>query len=119
VLAPDRDVPLHFLRAGDQRTVATSTIVDGVRQDVLSADGQRALDEAVAIGTDLPPAVRAVDVGEHGAGEGGIAVLVSSSSGAACGSPPTRGRAAAASTAPRRPTCRAPIAPIASGRRRG
>ena len=62
VLAPDRDVPLHFLRAGDQRTVASSTIVDGVRQDVLSADGQRALDEAVAIGTDLPPAVRRAQI---------------------------------------------------------
>lgn len=58
VLAPGRDVPLHFLRAGDQRTVASSTIVDGVRQDVLSAEGQGAVDAAVAVGTDLPPSVR-------------------------------------------------------------
>lgn len=60
VLAPGRTVPITFLRAPDQGTVAASTIVDGVRQDVPSAAGAEALARAVDVATDLPPSVRSV-----------------------------------------------------------
>ncbi|HWP67404.1 MAG TPA: PIG-L family deacetylase [Candidatus Limnocylindria bacterium] len=41
VLAPNRRVPLEFLRGPDQRLVAASSLVDGRRVDTLSADGER------------------------------------------------------------------------------
>jgi LmbE family N-acetylglucosaminyl deacetylase len=60
VLAPTRHVPIDFLRAPDQGTVASSTIVGGVRQDVLSAAGADAVTRAVARAMQLPGSVRSV-----------------------------------------------------------
>jgi len=60
VLAPTRDVPIDFMRGPDQGLVASSTIVDGVRQDVLSPAGASAVARAVPIATQLPPSVRSV-----------------------------------------------------------
>ena len=60
VLAPSRDVPIDFLRGPDQGLVASSTVVDGVHQDVLSPQGTRAVERAVPLATQLPPSVRSV-----------------------------------------------------------
>jgi LmbE family N-acetylglucosaminyl deacetylase len=60
VLAPSRDVPIDFLRGPDQGLVASSTVVDGVRQDVLSPAGASALARAIPLATQLPPSVRSV-----------------------------------------------------------
>lgn len=60
VIAPDREVPIDFLRGPDQRLVASSTLVDGRHVDVLSSDGARVVDEAVQIATQIPPSIRTV-----------------------------------------------------------
>jgi LmbE family N-acetylglucosaminyl deacetylase len=60
VLAPTRDVPIDFLRGPDQGLVASSSVVDGVRQDVLSPAGASALERAAPLATQLPPSVRSV-----------------------------------------------------------
>lgn len=60
VLAPTRDVPIDFLRGPDQGLVASSTLVDGVRQDVLSPAGASAVARAIALATQLPASVRSV-----------------------------------------------------------
>jgi LmbE family N-acetylglucosaminyl deacetylase len=53
-------VPIDFLRGLDLRLVASSRVVDGVREDVLSAEGQRVLTGAVEVATDLPASVSEV-----------------------------------------------------------
>jgi LmbE family N-acetylglucosaminyl deacetylase len=60
VLAPTRDVPIDFLRGPDQGLVASSTVVAGVRQDVLSPAGADAVAGAVPLAMQLPPSVRSV-----------------------------------------------------------
>jgi LmbE family N-acetylglucosaminyl deacetylase len=60
VLAPDRDVPISFLRGPDMGLVASSTLVDGVRQDQLTDAGTAAVAAAVPIAMDLPASVRRV-----------------------------------------------------------
>ena len=60
VLAPMRDVPIDFLRGPDQGLVASSTVVDGVRQDVLSPAGASTVARAVPLAAQLPPSVRSV-----------------------------------------------------------
>jgi len=60
VLAPTRAVPIDFLRGPDLRLVASSTVVDGVRQDVLSPAGADVVARAVPLATQLPPSVRSV-----------------------------------------------------------
>ncbi len=60
VLAPGRAVPIDFMRGPDQGLVASSTAVAGVRQDVLSPAGMRAVERAVPLATQLPPSVRSV-----------------------------------------------------------
>ena len=60
VLAPSRDVPIDFLRGPDQGLVASSTVVDGVRQDVLSPAGASTVARAIRLATQLPPSVRSV-----------------------------------------------------------
>jgi LmbE family N-acetylglucosaminyl deacetylase len=60
VIAPDREIPIDFLRGPDQRLVASSTLVAGRHVDVLSSDGARVVDEAVQIATQLPPSIQTV-----------------------------------------------------------
>jgi len=60
VLAPNREVPIDFMRGPDQGLVESSTMVDGVRQDVLSPAGVSAVARAVPIAIQLPPSVRSV-----------------------------------------------------------
>lgn len=60
VLAPTRDVPIDFLRGPDMGLVASSSVVDGVRQDVLSDAGASAVARAVPLATQLPPSVHSV-----------------------------------------------------------
>ncbi len=60
VLAPNRDVPIDFLRGPDQGLVASSTLVDGLRVDVLSPAGETTVNRAVQIATQLPGSVRRV-----------------------------------------------------------
>jgi LmbE family N-acetylglucosaminyl deacetylase len=60
VLAPTRTVPIDFLRGPDQGLVASSTVVDGVRQDVLSPAGVDVMARAIPLATQLPPSVRSV-----------------------------------------------------------
>jgi LmbE family N-acetylglucosaminyl deacetylase len=56
-LAPGRRVPLRFFRGPDQRLVASSTITNGVRQDTLSADGERVVGDVVARFARLPRSI--------------------------------------------------------------
>ena len=60
VLAPDRTVPIDFLRGPDKGLVASSPLVNGLRVDTLSPEGQSAVDRAVQIATNLPSSVRSV-----------------------------------------------------------
>lgn len=60
IMAPNREVPIDFLRGPDQRLVASSSVVAGLRVDVLSAAGTSAVERAVQIATRLPPSVRKV-----------------------------------------------------------
>jgi LmbE family N-acetylglucosaminyl deacetylase len=60
VLAPNRDVPIEFLRGPDQGLVASSTLVGGLHVDVLSLEGETAVNRAVQIATQLPSSVRSV-----------------------------------------------------------
>jgi LmbE family N-acetylglucosaminyl deacetylase len=60
VLAPTRDVPIDFLRGPDMGLVASSSVIDGVRQDVLSDAGASAVAGAVPLATQLPPSVHSV-----------------------------------------------------------
>jgi LmbE family N-acetylglucosaminyl deacetylase len=60
VLAPNRAVPIDFMRGPDQGLVASSTVVDGVRRDVLSPAGTSAVARAIPVATQLPPSVRSV-----------------------------------------------------------
>ncbi|MBK7977874.1 MAG: PIG-L family deacetylase [Deltaproteobacteria bacterium] len=57
ILAPDREVPIAFERGPDQGLVASTKLVDGLRQDTLTAAGEAALAAAVADATDLPASV--------------------------------------------------------------
>lgn len=59
-LAPERDVPIDFERGPDLGLVTSSRLVDGVRQDVLSAAGEAALAGAVEAASSLPADVREV-----------------------------------------------------------
>jgi len=60
VIAPDRDVPITFLRGPDQGLVQSSTLVDGVRADVLSPAGASAVQAAVETATQLPASIHSV-----------------------------------------------------------
>lgn len=60
VLVPDRDVPIDFLRGPDQGLVASSTVVGGIRQDVLTPEGEQVAERAVALALQVPDSVRAV-----------------------------------------------------------
>jgi LmbE family N-acetylglucosaminyl deacetylase len=60
VIAPDRDIPIAFMRGPDQGLVASSSVVDGIRQDVLSAAGETAVQGAVQMATQLPNSVQTV-----------------------------------------------------------
>jgi LmbE family N-acetylglucosaminyl deacetylase len=60
VLAPNRDVPIDFLRGPDQGLVASSRLVGGLHVDVLSPEGETAVSRAVQIATQLPGSVRSV-----------------------------------------------------------
>jgi LmbE family N-acetylglucosaminyl deacetylase len=60
VLAPEREVPLGFMRGLDQGLVESSTMENGIRHDVLSPDGARALAGAAAFAQDVPRSVRRV-----------------------------------------------------------
>jgi LmbE family N-acetylglucosaminyl deacetylase len=57
VLAPGRGLPLRFLRGPDQRLVASSTLVDGVRLDTFSADGDAVIARAVRRIRRLPTSI--------------------------------------------------------------
>jgi len=58
VLAPTRDVLIDFLRGPDQGLVASSTIIDGIRQDVLSPEGTSVVERGLPIATQVPSSVR-------------------------------------------------------------
>ena len=60
IIAPDRDVPLSFVRGPDQGLVASSTLVDGVRQDVLTPAGETAVARAVQLAMQIPESVQDV-----------------------------------------------------------
>ncbi|HXQ20030.1 MAG TPA: PIG-L family deacetylase [Candidatus Acidoferrales bacterium] len=60
VISPDRDIPIAFLEGPDQGLVASSTVVNGIRQDVLSPAGETAVQRAVQIATQLPDSVQTV-----------------------------------------------------------
>ncbi len=60
VLVPERPVPIDFLRGPDQGLVTSSTLVGGLRVDTLSTAGTDIVGRAVALATQLPPAVRKV-----------------------------------------------------------
>ncbi len=60
VLAPGRNVPIDFLRGPDQGLVESSTMVGGVRQDVLTVEGERVVEGVVELATQLPPSVNRV-----------------------------------------------------------
>ncbi len=57
ILAPHRRVPLHFLRGPDQGLVASSTLTNGVRQDVYTPAGERAIAGVVAVVARLPRSI--------------------------------------------------------------
>ena len=60
VLVSDRDVPIDFLRGPDQGLVASSTVVDGIRQDVLAPEGEQVTERAVELAAQVPNSVRSV-----------------------------------------------------------
>lgn len=60
VLAPGREVPIDFERGPDQGLVSASRLVDGVRQDTLTAAGEAAVDGAVTAAIDLSTTIREV-----------------------------------------------------------
>ncbi|HZR81217.1 MAG TPA: PIG-L family deacetylase [Candidatus Binatia bacterium] len=62
VMAPGRDVPIAFVRGPDMGLVASSRLVDGRREDVLTPAGQGALERAVAAASDVPATVRSAIV---------------------------------------------------------
>jgi LmbE family N-acetylglucosaminyl deacetylase len=60
VLAPGRHVPIEFLRGPDKGLVASSTLENGVRRDVLTQAGVSAYTRAVLSATRVPPSVRQI-----------------------------------------------------------
>ncbi len=60
VLAPGREIPIHFERGPDQGLVSGSRLVDGLRQDTLTAAGEAAVEGVVTAAMDLPTTVHRV-----------------------------------------------------------
>ena len=61
VIAANRAVPIDFVRGPDMGLVASSVVVDGIRQDTLSVAGTAAVEHAVQLATQpLPSSVRSV-----------------------------------------------------------
>ena len=63
VLAPNRRVPLRFLRGPDQGLVASSALVDGVRFDVFSPEGEAVIARAVDRFARLPESIASASGG--------------------------------------------------------
>jgi len=58
VLAPGRRVPIAFLRGPDLALVASTSVTDGLHDDVLSPAGERAVAAAARIAAALPRGVQ-------------------------------------------------------------
>ncbi len=61
-LAPGRRVPIAFLRGPDTRLVASTTVADGIHDDVLSREGAAAVTRAARIASALPRSVARVRI---------------------------------------------------------
>ncbi|MFN8601635.1 MAG: PIG-L family deacetylase [Candidatus Binatia bacterium] len=61
-LAPGRRVPIAFLRGPDTRLVASTSVTNGIHDDVLSREGAAAVERAARIASALPRSVQRVRI---------------------------------------------------------